>query len=175
MWRLLGFLSLIVLLTACNETASAPTGTQRGGALPESVSVASAAATGTPTTTRQTATSTTTAGSQAKKKGTPQPTRKPTLTPTAGPTIQFTSVQGGRPSDTASVAIKGPPNTECTIAYFTPMRTRSQAPGLTPMTTDKNGLAIWTWTIAKTTKPGMGRLDVACGKIKGSARISISQ
>jgi hypothetical protein len=174
MWRPLGILFLIALLTACNETASAPTETPRGGALPESVSVASAAATGTPTTTRQTATPTTAAGSQTKK-GTAQPTRKPTLTPTAGPTIQFTSVQGGSPSGIASVAIKGPPNTECTIAYFTPARTRSQAPGLAPMTTDKNGLAIWTWTIAKTTRPGMGRLDVACGAIKGSARITISQ
>jgi hypothetical protein len=173
MRRLLGIFVLIALLTACDDATRAPTATQRGSALPESVSVTATPT--TPTTTSRTATPATAAGSASKNKGTPQPTRRPTLTPTTGPTIVFTAVQGGRPSDTASAAIKGPPNTNCTIAYFTPSRTRSQAPGLAPMMTDTNGIAVWTWTIAQSTRPGTGHLDVTCGKLKGSARITISK
>lgn len=105
----------------------------------------------------------------------PPPTNTPVPPPTAtpAPALVFTAVQGARPFGTASVSIKGPPNTQCTIAYFTPAGTNSTAQGLVPRTTDANGNASWSWVIGSSTRPGTGHVDVRCGSASASTNITI--
>ncbi len=102
---------------------------------------------------------------------TPIPPPPPTATPV--PTVAITNVQGATLLGTASVTIKGPPNTPCSIAYTTPAGTNSGAQGLVMKTTDGNGVAMWSWTIGSFTRPGTGKVAVTCGGARATADIKV--
>jgi hypothetical protein len=170
MRRAIIFLSLF--LTACGGTAVVPTNTPaptattssgRGPAAVNTVAPPTAAPVVIPTNTPAPLPAT----------ATPAPPPPATNTPIPPASVVFTSVQGARPFGTASVRIKGPTNTQCTIAYTTPAGTHSTAQGLVPRTTDGDGVAAWSWVIGSSTRPGTGHVDVRCGAAAASTNITI--
>jgi hypothetical protein len=120
--------------------------------------------------------------------GRPGPNTEPrlqALTPTAVPPpppaaarpaeadVRFTSVVGGPPGGTASVAVQTAPNASCSIKYITPRGTDSTAQGLIPKTADASGRVSWSWVIGTATQPGTGRVTVTCGGASATAPIQI--
>jgi hypothetical protein len=99
--------------------------------------------------------------------------RVPRGTPSVMSTVTITNVKGAILGNMASVSIHGPPNTQCTIMYFTPAGTDSTAQGLIPKTTDASGNATWSWTIGTFTRPGTGHVVVMCGDAKAIAPIRV--
>ncbi|MBV8085003.1 MAG: hypothetical protein JO247_09330 [Chloroflexi bacterium] len=83
-------------------------------------------------------------------------------------------VLGGRPSQTASIAVTAAPNTPCTIGYTTPLGTRSTAAGLVTKTTDGRGRASWSFVIGTGTRPGTGEIAVTCGGVTATSAIVIA-
>jgi hypothetical protein len=60
---------------------------------------------------------------------------------------------------TASVTIKGLPNTEYSIVV-TYATTVSQAKGLEEKYTDENGIVTWSWRVGNQTKPGKYTVEI---------------
>ena len=60
---------------------------------------------------------------------------------------------------TATVTVKGLPNTEysITVTYSTSV---SQAAGLEPKYTDENGSVSWSWRVGNQTKPGEYKIEI---------------
>lgn len=66
---------------------------------------------------------------------------------------------------TASVTVRGLPNTEYTITvtYATAV---SEAKGLEKKCTDENGIVSWTWRVGNQTKPGKHTIEIQCSTEK---------
>lgn len=60
---------------------------------------------------------------------------------------------------TASVTVKGLPNTEYSIVV-TYATTVSQAKGLEEKYTDENGIVTWSWRVGNQTKPGKYTVEI---------------
>lgn len=60
---------------------------------------------------------------------------------------------------TASVTVKGLPNTEYSIVV-TYATTVSQAKGLEEKYTDENGIVTWSWRVGNQTKPGKYAVEI---------------
>lgn len=60
---------------------------------------------------------------------------------------------------TASVTVKGLPNTEYSIVV-TYATTVSQAKGLEEKYTDENGVVTWSWRVGNQTKPGKYTVEI---------------
>ena len=74
---------------------------------------------------------------------------------------------------TASVKVKGLPNTEysITVTYSTSV---SQAQGLEPKYTDENGYVSWSWRVGNQTKPGTYTVEIQCDTEKITLYFSVT-
>ena len=108
------------------------------------------------------------------------PPGPPSILPTATPApavassgVTFTSVQGGRPGQYASVSVTTSPGASCSIIYVTPYGTVSQAQGLFAQNADSHGNVSWSWKIGTTTYAGTGTVTVTCNGHASTADIDI--
>lgn len=97
------------------------------------------------------------------------PTKTKTLTPTISPTFDPNTINGfiyyGSSvsvfsGDDAWAKIITRPGKTCSIEYYTPAGTHSQASGLYEMKADKDGYCSWYWKIGSSTKPGQGKIII---------------
>jgi hypothetical protein len=103
----------------------------------------------------------------------PPATAAPVPTKPATPSVEFVSVQGGRPGQRASVTVSTAPGAQCSLDYQTPAGTSSTAQGLGPKSADATGMVSWTWLIGGNTRPGTGSVSVACGGTRATSPIQI--
>lgn len=87
--------------------------------------------------------------------------------------IEFVNIRGAGREGRASVTIRTAPKTICSIRYYTPSGTESQASGLGNKETDPSGVAVWTWNIGPSTTPGNGSVTVSCGNATATSPIVI--
>ncbi len=103
---------------------------------------------------------------------TPVPATPPAVTPaTSG--VTFTSVQGAKPGNVATVMVQTAPNASCSIGYVTPKGTQSEAAGLVTKTAGADGDVSWSWLIGGATKPGTGSVTVTCNGVNATTNITI--
>jgi len=74
---------------------------------------------------------------------------------------------------TASIKIKGSPNTKYTI-YVYYSSGASKAKGLEPVTSNSNGYAEWSWRVGARTKPGTYRIEITDGSITVKTSFEVS-
>ncbi len=102
----------------------------------------------------------------------PVPATTPAIAPaTSG--VTFTSVQGAKPGNVATVMVQTAPSASCSIGYVTPKGTQSEAAGLVPKTADASGNVSWSWLIGGNTTPGTGRVTVTCNGMSATTNITI--
>jgi endonuclease YncB( thermonuclease family) len=82
-------------------------------------------------------------------------------TPAPG-AVAILAASGGRPGGRAAVTVQAAPGATCALTFVTPLGTVSQAPGLGPQQVPASGRVTWAWEIASNTRPGTGRVTVAC-------------
>lgn len=110
---------------------------------------------------------TTTSETSATETTTPETTTPETTTPeTSAPSVtvlMITSVTSpvGR-NETATLSIKGKPNTEYTINVYYSTQA-STASGLEKKTSDNDGVVVWSWKIGGSTKGGAHRIVIIGG------------
>ena len=106
---------------------------------------------------------------------TPTPTPSPTATPDPFAdgfelvTMDETVYRGGE----ASATIRTTPNTYCTLTFFLPSGTMSNAAGVGACTTNKDGLCTWTWDIRSNVNPGYANIVIIVNEQQESFPIEI--
>lgn len=158
-----------------------------GGSQPESTDPNGTGETTTqPTGTEQTVTPTT----QPSEAPTTEPTQTPTTEPTQVPTTETTQPTESEPTgdgivfvewpetisqgSTATVTIKGEPNTTYSIKVYIKSGT-SSAKGLEDKVSDANGYVTWTWKISSRTSTGDFKIIVTGGDTVAEVPYSITK
>ena len=97
-----------------------------------------------------------------------EPTEPPSEKPATPPTEASTPIEFINYTDhvdagaTATVKIKGAPNTEYSIEVYYDS-TESKADGLNPKTSDDNGFVSWEWKVGTNTSKGEHSITVSGG------------
>jgi len=111
----------------------------------------------------------------------PSATPSPTVTipPTATPSpfhgfVMIDYSHSASVGGDAYATIQTVPAASCTIKYYTPVGSLSEAQGLEPQTADGSGICSWSWKIGSRTKPGTGRIIITANGVNQQFPIVIN-
>jgi hypothetical protein len=89
-------------------------------------------------------------------------------------TLHILSAEGAKVGGTATLTAKTAPNASCSIEYFTPSGSFSQASGLIDKTADAQGNVSWSWAVGSSSAKGQGYVAVTCNNFTVSREITIN-
>ncbi len=100
----------------------------------------------------------------------------PVAAPMTGPPADLTvdAPPPIRAGDHATITAHTVPGAACVLAYTTPAGTQSRQAALGPRDADAQGRAVWEWTIARNTRPGVGHAVAVCRGVAVRVPVTIT-